>query len=204
MNDADGIVKEFLVESHENLDRLDRDLVTLEKNPNDKEVLASIFRTIHTIKGTSGFLAFNQLGAVAHVGENLLGRLRDGQLVLDGEITTALLAMVDVVRQMLASIEATGGEGERDDSGLISKLTQLQQVQETPAKKDASAKNEAPAESQVARASADSLEAAALPASIGDILMQRAGVTQAEVLLAAPPITKAGRSISRSATMAPG
>jgi two-component system chemotaxis sensor kinase CheA len=61
MNDSDDIVKEFLVESYENLDRLDRDLITLEKNPNDREVLGSTFRTIHTIKGTSGFLAFDQL-----------------------------------------------------------------------------------------------------------------------------------------------
>lgn len=72
MSDLDDIVKEFLVESYENLDRLDRDLVALEKNPDDGEILKSIFRTIHTIKGTSGFLAFNQLGAVAHAGENLL------------------------------------------------------------------------------------------------------------------------------------
>lgn len=120
MNDADDIVKEFLVESYENLDRLDRDLVMLEKSPNDREILASVFRTIHTIKGTSGFLAFNKLGAVAHVAESLLGRLRDGQLALDGEITTALLTMVDAVRQMLTSIETSGLEGERDDSALIS------------------------------------------------------------------------------------
>ena len=93
-----------MVESYENLDRLDRDLIALEKNPNDREILASVFRTIHTIKGTSGFLAFDKLGAVAHVGENLLGRLRDGQLALDREITTALLAMVDAVRQMLAKL----------------------------------------------------------------------------------------------------
>lgn len=89
MNDSDDIVKEFLVESYENLDRLDRDLITLEKNPSDREVLGSIFRTIHTIKGTSGFLAFDKLGAVAHVGENLLGQLRDGALLLNREITTA-------------------------------------------------------------------------------------------------------------------
>src|SRR5208337_1925382 len=99
MDDSDDIVKEFLVESYENLDRLDRDLITLEKNPNDREVLGSVFRTIHTIKGTSGFLAFDKLGAVAHVGESLLGQLRDGQLVLDPEITTGLLAMVDAVRR---------------------------------------------------------------------------------------------------------
>ncbi|HLM80502.1 MAG TPA: chemotaxis protein CheW [Terriglobales bacterium] len=186
MNDSDDIVKEFLVESCENLDRLDRDLITLEKNPNDREILASIFRTIHTIKGTSGFLAFNQLGAVTHVGESLLGRLRDGQLELDREITSALLAMVDAVRQMLASIEATGGEGERDDSGLISRLTGLQQAPETPAK----ASMETPVKSEVAAVPESSSEAAALPSSIlessmGDILMQRAGVTPEEILVAA-------------------
>jgi chemotaxis protein histidine kinase CheA len=89
MNDSDDIVKEFLVRSYENLDRLDRDLITLEKNRNDRDVLGSIFRTTHTIKDTSGFLAFDKLGAVAHVGENLLGQLRDGELQLNLEVTTA-------------------------------------------------------------------------------------------------------------------
>jgi two-component system chemotaxis sensor kinase CheA len=93
------IVKDFLVESHENLDRLDRDLVGLEKNPKDKDALAGVFRTIHTIKGTCGFLGFNKLEKVAHVGENLLTRLRDGQLIFNLEITTALLGMVDEIRQ---------------------------------------------------------------------------------------------------------
>ncbi len=119
MNENDDIVKEFLVESYENLDRLDRDLVALEKHPSDREILASIFRTIHTIKGTTGFLGFGKLEAVAHIGENLLAKLRDGQLKLHPALTTALLAMVDAVRQMLASIEAAGNEGERDDRGLI-------------------------------------------------------------------------------------
>jgi chemotaxis protein histidine kinase CheA len=68
MSDSD-IVKDFLIESYENLDRLDRDLVGLEKNPEDKEALAGVFRTIHTIKGTCGFLGFNKLEALAHVGE---------------------------------------------------------------------------------------------------------------------------------------
>src|SRR6202140_2496429 len=128
MNDDDDIVKEFLVERYENLDRLDRDLVMLEKSPNDREILASVFRPSHTIKGTSGFLAFNKLGAVTHVGESLLGRLRDGQLTLDREITTALLTMVDAARQMLTSIETSGVEGERDDSALIARLTLLQRA----------------------------------------------------------------------------
>jgi two-component system, chemotaxis family, sensor kinase CheA len=121
----DEIVKEFLIESHENLDRLDQDLIVLEKDPDNRDKLASIFRTIHTIKGTSGFLAFNQLEALTHAGENLLAKLRDGLLALTPEITTALLAMLDAVRQMLASIEATGAEGERNNQELIETLARL-------------------------------------------------------------------------------
>ena len=124
MSDED-IVKEFLIESYENLDRLDQDLIVLERDPGNRETLASIFRTIHTIKGTSGFLAFNQLEALTHAGESLLARLRDGLLALTPEITTALLAAVDAVRQMLASIETNGTEGEQNNQELIAELARL-------------------------------------------------------------------------------
>src|SRR4051812_49483771 len=118
----DDIVEEFLVESHENLDQLDSDLVALEKEPNSRERLSSIFRTIHTIKGTSGFLAFNRLEEVTHVGENMLSRLRDGELALTPTRTSVLLRMVDTVRSLLTSIEATGGEGPVDVSAVVAAL----------------------------------------------------------------------------------
>jgi two-component system, chemotaxis family, sensor kinase CheA len=127
MSESD-IVQDFLVESYENLDRLDRELVGLEKNPHDRDALGSVFRTIHTIKGTCGFLGFNKLEKVAHVGENLLTRLRDGQLTLNPELTTALLGMVDAVRQMLKEIQSTGQDGEIDYPELRETLTRLQQV----------------------------------------------------------------------------
>jgi len=171
MSDTE-IVKEFLVESYENLDRLDRELVGLEKNPEDRDALASVFRTIHTIKGTCGFLGFNKLEKVAHVGENLLTRLRDGQLTLNRELTTALLGMLDVVRQMLASIEVSGGEGERDDTQLIATLTLLQQPPERVEK------------IAVAPAPEASSETAALPTSMGDILMRKTSIAPAEIRLA--------------------
>ena len=138
MSDSD-IVQDFLVESYENLDRLDRDLVGLEKNPQDKDALAGVFRTIHTIKGTCGFLGFNKLEKVAHVGENLLTRLRDGQLTLNPEITTALLSMVDAIRQMLQEIKSTGQDGDVDYPQLRETLTRLQtssavQAPSTPAR----------------------------------------------------------------------
>lgn len=124
---SDGeILHDFLVESSENLDRLDRDLVGLERNPRDKDALAGVFRTIHTIKGTCGFLGFSKLEKVAHVGENLLTRLRDGQLTLNPRITTTLLDMVDAIRQMLKEIQATGQDGEQDYPELRRTLTQLQ------------------------------------------------------------------------------
>jgi two-component system chemotaxis sensor kinase CheA len=110
----DEIVQEFLVESHENLDALDTDLVALEQDPGSRDLLSSIFRTIHTIKGTSGFLAFSKLEGITHVGESLLSKLRDGALVLTPEVTSGLLLMVDVVRALLRSIEETGLEGDVD------------------------------------------------------------------------------------------
>lgn len=127
MNELDGVIKEFLLESYENLDQLDRDLVMLEKDPRDAARLASVFRTVHTIKGSCGFFGFSRLGAVAHAGENLLGLLRDGRLLLDPTITTGLLALVDAVRGMLAHIENSGQEGDGDYTALIDHIRRLQQ-----------------------------------------------------------------------------
>ena len=181
MSDDAAIVKEFLIESYENLDRLDQDLVVLEKEPANRETLASIFRTIHTIKGTSGFLAFNELEAVTHAGESLLSRLRDGLLPLNAEITTALLAMLDAVREMLKNIETSGKEGERNDQELILKLARLL---------------EAPAGSPASPVTAARSEPPATPSeqpvpNLGEILIKR-GVAKASEVNAAVEHQKAG------------
>jgi two-component system, chemotaxis family, sensor kinase CheA len=110
MDDDAEIIAEFLVESHENLDQLDRDLVELEQHPGSRELLSSIFRTIHTIKGTSGFLAFGRLERLTHVGETLLSKLRDGEYTMNPDITEALLRMVDTVRALLEGIEHSGND----------------------------------------------------------------------------------------------
>ena len=123
----DDIVKDFLIESNENLDRLDQELVKLESDPSSTQLLGSIFRTIHTIKGSCGFLGFSRLEKVAHAGENLLSRLRDGQLKLNKDITSGLLAMVDAVRRMLGEIQATEHDGEDDYPDLLAQLKQLQE-----------------------------------------------------------------------------
>ena len=124
----DDIVREFLVESYENLDQLDRDFVALEQKPGSRELLAGVFRTIHTIKGTCGFLGFEQLEAVTHAGENVLSLLRDGSLALTPEITTTLLAMVDAVREILSNIEDHGSEGKKTYPDLIGELERLQSL----------------------------------------------------------------------------
>jgi len=127
VEDMDDIVREFLVESHENLDQLDQDLVALESSPGSRELLGSVFRTVHTIKGTSGFLAFSQLERVTHAGENLLVELRDGRRAMDGPTTDLLLRLVDTVRAILAAIDATGGEGAVAVDDVIDAITTLQQ-----------------------------------------------------------------------------
>ncbi len=110
MQDQD-VIREFLVESHENLLRLDQELVELEKRPQDTALLGSIFRTIHTIKGTCGFFAFSTLERITHEAESLLSQLRDGKRELTPSLTSLILGAVDATRKVLTSIEETGGEG---------------------------------------------------------------------------------------------
>ncbi len=104
-------IREFLVESDENLSRLDLDLVELEKHPGDTALLGSIFRTIHTIKGACGFLAFSTLEKITHQAESLLSQLRDGKRELTPALVSLILETVDATRKVLASIEASGSEG---------------------------------------------------------------------------------------------
>jgi len=122
----DDLIKEFLVESNENLDRLDSELVKLETDPSSQDLLSSIFRTIHTIKGSCGFLGFSKLEKVAHVGESLLSRLRDGKLSLTPDFTSGLLAMVDAIRAMLGEIQTTEQDGKETYPDLIETLNKLQ------------------------------------------------------------------------------
>ena len=121
----DEATREFLVESHEGLDQLDREFVALEADPAAQERIATIFRTIHTIKGTSGFLGFSKLEALAHSGESLLVLLRDGAVTLTPQMTSALLALVDKIRISLRSIEADGTECPDPHPALLETLAAL-------------------------------------------------------------------------------
>jgi two-component system chemotaxis sensor kinase CheA len=161
VDDDAEIIAEFLVESHENLDQLDRDLVELEKEPGSRELLSSIFRTIHTIKGTSGFLALHRLEALTHVGENLLSRLRDGEMVMTPYVAEVLLAMVDTVRALLDSVEASGTDtgGDVDVDGVVARL---RAVLEGEADQDAAVAGESVEAAETAEP-AEAPEAAVVP-----------------------------------------
>jgi two-component system chemotaxis sensor kinase CheA len=134
-------IREFLVESHENLSRLDQDLVELEKHPQDADLLGSIFRTIHTIKGACGFLAFSVLEAITHQAETLLSQLRDGQRELTPALVSLILETVDATRKVLAAIETSGREGAERFEDLTERLriaAQLTVSQETQSAPDPS------------------------------------------------------------------
>ena len=192
----DEIVKDFLIESNENLDRLDQELVKLESSPSSKELVASIFRTIHTIKGSCGFLGFARLEKLAHAGENLLSLLRDGKLILTAEITSGLLSMVDAVRQLLGVIKATGTDGENDYEELIEHLSRLQQPgnrQETAV--PSSSPNSAvsvQSEKQPPPPSEPAPETLADPTRLGGVLVER-GQVKIEDLAAALRQQELGR-----------
>jgi two-component system chemotaxis sensor kinase CheA len=111
-----------LVESHENLSRLDQDLVELEKHPQDADLLGSIFRTIHTIKGACGFLSFSTLEGITHKAESLLSQLRDGKRKLTPSLVSLILETVDATRKVLASIETCGKEGSLAFEDLTERL----------------------------------------------------------------------------------
>ena len=118
----DDLLNEFLTETVENLGTLDLELVRLEQNPNDPELLSNIFRIVHTIKGTCGFLGLPRLEAVAHASENVLGRFRDGELEVTPQAVTLILASLDRIKMIIQVLEQTEAEPEGEDSDLIAAL----------------------------------------------------------------------------------
>ncbi|HEX2942502.1 MAG TPA: chemotaxis protein CheA [Rhodopila sp.] len=121
----DELMKDFLVETAEALAALDNDLVLLEAAPGDKSLISGIFRTLHTVKGTSGFLGLAKLGRVAHAGENVLGRLRDGTMTATPDVISVILRCIDAIKSIVASIEASGHEGDQEYLGLLKELDTL-------------------------------------------------------------------------------
>src|SRR5467141_3081242 len=120
----DDLLREFLTETHESLDTVDNQLVRFEQDPSDAKILDNIFRLVHTIKGTCGFLGLPRLEALAHAGETLMGKFRDGMPVT-AEAVTLILSSIDRIKEILAGLEATEAEPEGTDQDLIVKLHEM-------------------------------------------------------------------------------
>lgn len=121
----DDLLNDFITEANESLEVLDTELVKFEQEPGDTEILGNIFRLMHTIKGTCGFLGLPRLESVAHAGENVLGTFREGEIEVTPAAVTSILSCIDRIREVLAGIEETGTEPEGDDSELINVLNAM-------------------------------------------------------------------------------
>src|ERR1043165_2312658 len=120
----DDLLREFLTETNESLDTVDVELVRFEQEPNNASILGNIFRLVHTIKGTCGFLGLPRLEALAHATETLMGKFRDGMPVT-GEAVTLILSTIDRLKDVLGGLEQTEAEPEGDDKDLIHELERM-------------------------------------------------------------------------------
>ncbi|HEX3498986.1 MAG TPA: chemotaxis protein CheW [Stellaceae bacterium] len=149
----DDLLSEFLTEANESISVLDVELVKLEQNPNDPELLGNIFRLVHTIKGTCGFLGLPRLESVAHAAENVLGKVRDGELTVSPTAVSLILESLDCIKMIMGELEAKESEPEGDDSDLIARLNLLASGQSVAVAPQAApaARPVAPAPSPVAK-----------------------------------------------------
>ncbi len=118
----DDLIRDFVAETREGIEALDSELVRFEQHPDNPELLGGVFRLIHTIKGTSGFIGLTRLQAVAHAAETVLGGFRDGSVVVTSEAVSAVLQAVDLIRGIVEDLAAAGIETQGDDSALILRL----------------------------------------------------------------------------------
>ena len=177
----DDLLTEFLTETVESLDNLDVEIVQLEQNPNDPELLGNIFRLVHTIKGTCGFIGLSRLESVAHAGENVLGNFREGVQEVTPEAVSLILAALDRIKEIVAVLEETESEPEGDDKELIAQLDAMYRAGKEGTAPTAAAADEPAAEAAPAPAeeAAEEPAAAEAPANAGGSLYERAGATSA-------------------------
>ncbi|MGZ0188620.1 MAG: chemotaxis protein CheA [Alphaproteobacteria bacterium] len=188
----DDLVTEFISETAEGLSELDTQLIELEQNPNDAEIIGGIFRIVHTIKGTCGFLGLPRLERIAHAAENVLGRFRDKELEPSAASVTLILRTLDCLKDVLAALEETGVEPEADDSALIDDLNAM-----------ANSDGAGPA-SEVAFSNDDDVFDAGTPSSEGDDDVLDLGAPSAEANdetldLGAPSVEEDGDTLDLGA-----
>ena len=167
----DDLLREFLTETSESLDTVDNQLVRFEQDPNNAKILDNIFRLVHTIKGTCGFLGLPRLEALAHAGETLMGKFRDGMPVTS-EAVSLILSSIDRIKEILAGLEATEAEPEGTDEDLIDPLVQLS-MQPFDASAAAAPADEAPPPAPVPVVAAPPVQAAMTKGTLIDQTLER-------------------------------
>ncbi|MDP1737922.1 MAG: chemotaxis protein CheA [Caulobacter sp.] len=158
----DDLVSDFIAETREGLEALDSELVRFEQQPDDPETLSGIFRLMHTIKGTCGFLGLGRLQALAHAAESVLGAFRDGEAAVTPAAMSAILEAVDVIRGLVDGLAQSGSEPEGSDEPLIARLEALLTAEVAPSAKVEPGPTSGPAKSLIERLGGDAtLDAAA-------------------------------------------
>src|SRR5688572_11975939 len=127
----DELLRDFLTETNESIDVVDVELVRFEQDPNNAKILNNIFRLVHTIKGTCGFLNLPRLEALTHAAEALMGKFRDGAQVTAAAVSL-ILSTIDRVKQLLDQLERNQNEPEGDDRDLIGELNRMAAVVAAP------------------------------------------------------------------------
>jgi two-component system chemotaxis sensor kinase CheA len=166
----DELLQEFLTETGENLDTVDRELVRFEQAPNDRDILRNIFRLVHTVKGTCGFIGLPRLEALTHAAESVIGQFRDGATV-NSIAVTAILETIDRIKDILAELAEKGQEPEGNDEALIGELFALAEHAKSELRQQAP--TETPLD-PVAAYLARHGQAAVVPASVEDVVFQSA------------------------------
>ncbi len=175
MRCVDDLTREFLIESNEGLDCMERSLTELESRPEDSALIAEIFRAVHTIKGTTGFLGFHRLESLAHSGENVLGLLREGKIKSSQQVITILLRTMDALRGILKRISVSGDDGAEEamnDAPLIRELDQLSGLEAGPVYAAKSREKKKAASRKKAAATAKSLEESTASIQLPAMLQQ--------------------------------
>jgi len=169
----DDLLREFLTETNESLDTVDIELVRFEQEPNNAKILDNIFRLVHTIKGTCGFLGLPRLEALAHAAETLMGKFRDGMPVT-GEAVTLILSTIDRLKEVLAGLEQNETEPEGEDRDLISELERMAMEGTTAAAPKAESKPEPKKSEAKGEIVAQTLERALRPGEVSLDELERA------------------------------
>ena len=174
------ILNDFLTESNEMLEVLDQRFVTLESDPNNTDLLNEIFRAMHSMKGSAGFLGFNHLVDVAHRGENILNKLRQGEMAVNPAIISIILETIDVIKAIMADIRESGTDNHVATASIAAKLDDILNGNTAPVA--APVQSEAVAPPKVEAASPDQAAPVAAPQTLGEILVNDGLASKEQVL----------------------